>query len=36
VTLPAFSRRTSARSIGPSKSPRNEIGAAMSNSPPHL
>src|SRR6202046_2609432 len=33
VTLPAFSAKTRARSIGPSKSPRNEIGAAISNSP---
>ena len=35
-TLPAFCESARARSIGPSKSLRNEVGAALSNSPRHL
>jgi hypothetical protein len=31
VTLPVFSESAKARSIGPSKSLRDEIGAAISN-----
>jgi hypothetical protein len=32
----ALTANTSARSIGPSKSPRNEKGAAIPNSPPRI